>query len=261
VIIITILRTIFTAIVAIFATTIGGLGAIIAGLFGVEDRRGGIFDHTPRVWSRVILWAAGVKTVVHNPERMSGGEPRLYLSNHLSWFDIPALAGALPRYKFVAKAELFKVPVFGPAIRAIGMVPIERQNRKAAFEAYKVAAERVRAGNSVVVFPEGTRGESYAIRPFKKGPFVLAIAAGVPIVPVLLHGTHDVFPKGGWLVHKGQFDIHLLEPVPTAGLEYTDREELAEKVRSQIVDALLTIYGIESEPSRDVPDPQMAESE
>jgi 1-acyl-sn-glycerol-3-phosphate acyltransferase len=259
--IITILRTIFTAIVAFFATTVGGLGAIIAGLFGVEDRRGGIFDHTPRVWSRVILWAAGVKTVVHNPERMSGGEPRLYLSNHLSWFDIPALAGALPRYKFVAKAELFKVPVFGPAIKAIGMVPIERQNRKAAFEAYKVAAERVRGGSSVVVFPEGTRGDSYAIRPFKKGPFVLAIAAGVPIVPVLLHGTHDVFPKGGWLVRKGQFDIHLLEPVPTAGLEYTDREELAEKVRSQIVDALAAIYGIESEPSSSLRNPQMADSE
>ena len=154
-IVILILRTIFVAIVAALATTVGGVGAIIARLIGVEDRTGGIFDHTPRVWSRVILWAAGVKTVVHNPERMSGGEPRLYLSNHLSWFDIPALAGALPRYKFVAKAELIKIPVFGPAITAIGMVPIERQNRKAAFEAYKVAADKIRAGNSVVVFPEG----------------------------------------------------------------------------------------------------------
>lgn len=260
-IVILILRTIFVAIVAALATTVGGVGAIIARLIGVEDRTGGIFDHTPRVWSRVILWAAGVKTVVHNPERMSGGEPRLYLSNHLSWFDIPALAGALPRYKFVAKAELFKIPVFGPAITAIGMVPIERQNRKAAFEAYKVAADKIRAGNSVVVFPEGTRGDSYAIRPFKKGPFVLAIAAGVPIVPVLLHGTHDVFPKGGWLVRPGQFDIHLLEPVPTAGLDYSEREGLAEKVRSQIVDALASIYGIESEPTRRTREPEMADSE
>ncbi|HVD60277.1 MAG TPA: lysophospholipid acyltransferase family protein, partial [Gemmatimonadaceae bacterium] len=249
-IIFTIIRTIITAIVAVLATTVGGLSAIIAGLFGVEDRAGGIFDHTPRVWSRVILWAAGIKTVVHNPERMAGTEPRVYLSNHLSWFDIPALAGALPRYKFVAKAELFKIPVFGPAIKAIGMVPMERQNRKAAFEAYKVAADKIRSGSSVVVFPEGTRGQSYAIRPFKKGPFVLAIAAGVPIVPVLLHGTYDVLPKGGWLVRSGQFDIHLLEPVPTAGLDYSAREELAEKVRSQIVEALASIYGIESEPTR-----------
>jgi 1-acyl-sn-glycerol-3-phosphate acyltransferase len=258
-IIIYVLRTIFTAIVAALATTIGGIGAVIAALFGVEDRKGGIFDHTPRVWSRVILWAAGVPTVVHNPERMAGGEPRLYLSNHLSWFDIPALAGALPRYKFVAKAELFKIPVFGQAITAIGMVPIERQNRKAAFAAYRVAAEKIRAGNSCVVFPEGTRGDSYAIRPFKKGPFVLAIAAGVPIVPVLLHGTHDVFAKGTWLVRPGQFDIHLLEPVQTAGLEYSDREELAETVRSRIVDALASIYGIESESTRG--QPEMADSD
>jgi 1-acyl-sn-glycerol-3-phosphate acyltransferase len=261
VIIFTIIRTIITAIVAVLATTVGGLSAIIAGLFGVEDRAGGIFDHTPRVWSRVILWAAGIKTVVHNPERMAGTEPRVYLSNHLSWFDIPALAGALPRYKFVAKAELFKIPVFGPAIKAIGMVPMERQNRKAAFEAYKVAADKIRSGSSVVVFPEGTRGQSYAIRPFKKGPFVLAIAAGVPIVPVLLHGTYDVLPKGGWLVRSGQFDIHLLEPVPTAGLDYSAREELAEKVRSQIVEALASIYGIESEPTRSLAQPQMADSE
>jgi len=258
-ILIVVVRTIFTAIVAALATTIGGLGAIIAGLFRVEDRPGGIFDNTPRVWSRVILWAAGVRTVVHNPERMAGGEPRLYLCNHLSWFDIPALAGALPRYKFVAKAELFKIPVFGPAIRAIGMVPIERQNRKAAFAAYRVAAEKIRAGNSCVVFPEGTRGDDYPIRPFKKGPFVLAIAAGVPIVPVLLHGTHDVFAKGTMLVRPGQFDIHLLEPVPTAGLDYSDREELAETFRSQIVDALASIYGIQSDSTRG--QPQMADSE
>jgi 1-acyl-sn-glycerol-3-phosphate acyltransferase len=253
------LRTIFTAIVAAVATTVGWVGTVTAALLGVKDREGGIFDHTPRVWSRVILWAAGVPTVVHNPERMAGGEPRLYLSNHLSWFDIPALAGALPRYKFVAKAELFKIPVFGPAIRAIGMVPIERQNRKAAFSAYRVAAEKIRAGNSCVVFPEGTRGDDYRIRPFKKGPFVLAIAAGVPIIPVLLHGTHDVFAKGTWLVRPGQFDIHLLEPVPTAGLEYSDREELAETVRSRIVDALASIYGIESESTRG--QPQMADSD
>jgi 1-acyl-sn-glycerol-3-phosphate acyltransferase len=260
-IVLIVLRTIFTAIVAFFATMIGGLSAIIAGLFGVEDRRGGIFDNTPRIWSRVILWAAGVKTIVHNPERMAGGEPRLYLSNHLSWFDIPALAGVFPRYKFVAKEELFKIPVFGPAIRAIGMVPIERQNRKAAFAAYRVAAERIRDGSSVVVFPEGTRGYEYPIRPFKKGPFVLAIAAGVPIVPVLLHGTRDVFQKGTFLVRPGQFDIHLLEPIPTAGLDYSDRDELAERARSEIVEALASIYGIESEPTRAQPEPQMADSE
>lgn len=253
------IRTIFAAIVCILATTIGATGAVIARLFGVEDKLGGIFDHTPRVWSRITLWASGVRVVVHNPERMSGGEPRIYMSNHLSWFDVPTLAGVLPRYKFVAKAELFKVPVFGQAIRAIGMVPLDRQNRKAAFAAYDIAVEKIREGNSVVVFPEGMRGYDYPIRPFKKGPFVLAIAAGVPIVPVLVHGTHEVFAKGTLLVRSGQVDVHLLEPVATAGLDYSAREELAETVRSRLVDALESIYGIKSAPTRG--QLQMAESD
>jgi 1-acyl-sn-glycerol-3-phosphate acyltransferase len=245
-----VIRTIFAAIVCMLATTIGGIGAMVAALFGVEDRTGSIFDHTPRVWSRITLWASGVRVVVHNPERMAGGEPHIYMSNHLSWFDIPTLAGVLPRYKFVAKAELFKVPVFGPAIRAIGMVPLDRQNRKAAFAAYDVAVSKIREGNSIVVFPEGSRGYDYPIRPFKKGPFVLAIAAGVPIVPVLVHGTHDVFAKGTLLVRSGQVDVHLLESVATAGLDYPAREELAETVRSRMVEALESIYGIKSAPSR-----------
>ena len=254
-----VLRTIFAVIVGVLATTFGGLTAMIAGLLGVKDRRGGVFDNTPRIWSRVVLWAAGTSVMVHNPERMAGGEPRLYLANHLSWLDIPALASFLPRYKFVAKSELFKIPIFGPAIRAIGMVPIERQNRKAAFAAYRVATERIQAGSSVVVFPEGSRGDAYPIRPFKKGPFVLAIAAGVPIVPVLLYGTKDVFGKGQVILRPGQLHVHLLEPVPTAGLEYSDREELAETVRQKIVDALASNYGIESEPTRRLP--AMADTE
>src|SRR5260221_9751380 len=229
-IVLRLVRTIFAAIVGVIATTVGGVGAVIARLIGVEDREGGIFDNTPRYWSRVVLWGAGTSVTVHNPERMAGGEPRLYLSNHLSWLDIPALAGVLPRYKFVAKSELFKVPVFGPAIRAIGMVPIERQNRKAAFEAYRVAAEKIQAGNSVVVFPEGSRVDSYPIRAFKKGPFVLAIAAGVPIVPVLLHGTRDVLGKGNWILQPGPDEVHLLEPIPTARVYIIDSEKLAQTV-------------------------------
>lgn len=229
----------------IFTTTLG-LAAIIAGLLRVKDRPNGIFDFVPRKWSRIMLWAAGVKVTVHGAEQLIEGEPHIFVSNHLSWFDIPALAGYLPRYKFVAKAELFKVPVFGPAIRAVGMVPIERENRKAAFESYKVAAEKIQEGNSVVVYPEGTRGNGYPLRSFKKGPFVLAIAAGVPIVPVLLHGTLEVFGKTSKSVRPGPVDIHLLEPIPTAGLTYDDREKLANDVRDSMAAALEREYGIRS---------------
>src|SRR5688500_20228073 len=97
-IVLAVIRTIFAATIGLLATTIGGLSAIVAGMFGVDDREGGIFDHTPRVWSRIILWAAGITGEVHDPERMAGGAPASYMSNHLSWFEIPALASRRPRY-------------------------------------------------------------------------------------------------------------------------------------------------------------------
>jgi 1-acyl-sn-glycerol-3-phosphate acyltransferase len=155
----------------------------------------------------------------------------------------------LPRYKFVAKAELFKVPIFGRAMRAAGMIEIQRENRKAAFGAYEVAADRIKQGNSVIVFPEGTRGHSYPLRPFKKGPFVLAIAAGVPIVPVIVHGTIEALRKGSFRVYPGVIDIHLLEPVSTTGVDYDHREALMQTVRTRMADAMREFYGVEPLPS------------
>src|SRR6476469_4025036 len=175
------LRTIVVVIATIIYTIVLGLLAIGAALVNYRDRPGGIYDFVPRVWSKLILATAGVKVHVHNLERARSGAPRIFVSNHVSWFDVTTLASFLPWPKFVAKAELFKVPVFGWAIRSVGMVQLQRDNRTAAFESYKFAAAQIGKGTSVVVFPEGTRGLDYTIRPFKKGPFVLAVAAGVPI--------------------------------------------------------------------------------
>jgi 1-acyl-sn-glycerol-3-phosphate acyltransferase len=105
----------------------------------------------------------------------------------------------------------------------------------------------------VVVYAEGTRGDDYPLRAFKKGPFVLAIDAGAPIVPVLIHGTREVIRRGSMLVHPGKVDVHLLEPVSVEGYDYDGRDELAEKVRSRIAEALATHYGIESPPQRGAP--------
>jgi 1-acyl-sn-glycerol-3-phosphate acyltransferase len=130
------------------------------------------------------------------------------------------------------------------------MIEIQRENRKAAFGAYEVAAERIKGGKSVVVFPEGTRGTTYPLRPFKKGPFVLAIAAGVPIVPIILHGTIEVMPRGTLWVHPGTIDIHLLEPVITTSVDYDHREELMNTVRTRMADAMRDLYGIEALPAK-----------
>jgi 1-acyl-sn-glycerol-3-phosphate acyltransferase len=175
-----------------------------------------------------------VKVRIHGLDRLVPNGTFIFICNHVSLFDILALVGWLPRNNFVAKAELFKIPVFGLGMRILGTVPMERENQKAAFGAYDVAAARVRDGSSIVVFPEGTRGTAYPIRRFKKGPFVLAIKAGVPIVPVVVYGTIGILPKGRLLMHPGVIDVYVLDPVPTAGLTYDDRDTLTRTVHDRM---------------------------
>jgi 1-acyl-sn-glycerol-3-phosphate acyltransferase len=242
-------RTALLLLAALIATPILGAIVIGAALLRVRDRPGGVYDKIPRWWSQCMLAAAGVKVRVHGWENVRDGKPVVFAANHVSWFDVPALASVLPRYKFVAKAELFKVPVFGGGIRAAGMIEIQRDNRKAAFGAYELAAQSIRSGNSVVVFPEGTRGRAYPLRPFKKGPFVLAITAQVPIVPVIIHGTIEVLRRDSFRVHPGTVDVHLLEPVPTAGVDYEHREPVMAAVRARMAGAMQQLYGVEPLPT------------
>ena len=149
------------------------------------------------------------------------------------------------RPKFIAKAELGRIPLFGRASRACGMIFIDRDNRKAAFAGYETAARRIRGGASIVVFPEGTRGHQYALRPFKKGPFVLAVASGAPIVPTVLHGTREVFGRGTMWVRSGEVHVHFLEPISTEGLTYDDRDQLSRQASQQMSEALQREYGVQ----------------
>jgi len=228
------LRTIATMLVIGVLTVVFATLLILAALVGVPNRRGSIYDVLPRAWARWTLWAGGVKVRLHGLDSLPPDGTFIFICNHVSLFDILALVARLPRNNFVAKAELFKIPVFGAGLRVLGTVPMERTNQKAAFGAYDVAADRIKSGSSVVVFPEGTRGTDYSIRRFKKGPFVLAIKAGVPIVPVVIYGTIGILPKGKLLMRPGPIDVYLLDQVPTAGLAYDDRDALAHDVHDRM---------------------------
>lgn len=243
------MRTLLVFLTLIIMTPVFGLMVIISALLGVKDREGSIYDNAPRWWARCLVWAAGIKVRLHNAERIQSGAPRIYVSNHISWFDVLTLAAVLPRYKFVGKAELFKIPLFGRAAHAAGMIAIERENRKSAFESYRVAAERIRAGASVVVFPEGTRGRDYSLRQFKKGPFVLAVAAGVPIIPTIVHGTIEIMRRDSFYVRSGDVDIYFLEPIDASGLTYEDRNRLARAAWDRMAGALDELYSIKSSDS------------
>lgn len=240
------MRTIIVFLTLLIMTPVFGMMVIIGAVFGAEDREGSIYDKVPRWWAALALRVAGVRVRLHNVERMQTGEPRIFVSNHVSWFDVWVLAAVLPRCKFVGKAELFRIPIFGRAARTAGMIAIERENRKSAFESYRVAADRIHAGASVAVFPEGTRGRTYVLRPFKKGPFVLAVAAGVPIVPTILHGTLEVMSRDSFRVRPGVVDIHFLEPIDAEGLTYEDRNRLSRAAWAQMAAAMRELYGVES---------------
>ena len=230
-----ILRTLWYYLVLLVSSVIHASGAIIAGLFRVRHRPGGVYDWAGNDWGRQVLWAAGTPLRVHGLERVPAGVPVVYASNHSSMFDIWALFASLPgSVRFVAKAEIGRVPFIGPAMVRAGHILIERDVRKKAFEAYDRAAEQIRRGFSAIVFPEGTRSRNGDLLPFKNAPFALAIAAQVPIVPLYVHNTFEILPKGAWLLRPRPIDIFIGEPIPTAGLTARDRETLRDRVRAAI---------------------------
>ena len=230
-------RTLWYYLVLFFTTILHASAAIIAGLFRVKNRPGGVYDWSNTDWARDILSAAGTPVVASGLEHIPRDQPVIYASNHSSMFDIWALFATLPgSVRFVAKRELFRIPVLGRAMLAVGHVPIDRTARKRAFEAYDEAARMIRGGGtSVVVFPEGTRSRTGELLPFKNAPFGLAIAAQVPIVPVYVHHTFEILPKGAWRLRPRPIRLVVGQTIPTAGRRPEDREQLRDEVRAAMV--------------------------
>src|SRR5204862_2744753 len=151
-------------------------------------------------------------------------------------FDIWALAATRPgSVRFVAKHELGRIPLLGRAMITAGHIMIDRANPARALEAYRQAAAVIGSGISAVVFPEGTRSRTGELLPFKNAPFGLAIAAGVPVVPVYVHNSFQILPKGGVRLHPRPIRILVGEPIPTAGLSLDDRQRLAERTRAALL--------------------------
>ncbi len=241
------IRAIYATLVLLVSTFTFGSWVLLAALCRVKDRVGSPYDIAPRVWGRAILRASNVRLVQHNPERKLA-DRHIFAVNHVANFDVLAVAASLRWIKFVAKSELFRIPLFGKAMLAAGMIPIERANRKAAFGSYSVATKRIEAGASVAVYPEGTRGNAYPLRPFKKGPFVLAIQAQAPIIPVVVYGQLEVQSKGSIRITPGTIHLHYLPAIESVGMNYDDRDKLARLTYESMAACLKQEYGVESPP-------------
>jgi 1-acyl-sn-glycerol-3-phosphate acyltransferase len=188
-----------------------------------------------RLWSRWMLRAVGARMEYEGLEHMRARTPCVFMANHQSNVDIWALVGILPTpTRFVAKQSLFRVPVMGWAMAAGGFVPIDRGNRSRAIRSLAVAAERIRAGRSVVLFPEGTRTRSGQLQPFKKGPFHLALQAGVPVIPVAIAGSYRVLPPGTLKISPGPVRVRFHPPIEIEGFLPDDHDGLLEQVHEQI---------------------------
>lgn len=230
------MRTLWFYFVLVASTVYHATVGIAAGLLGVRHRPGGVYDWSGTDWARDVLRAAGTPVEAEGLEQIPPGQPVLYASNHSSMFDIWALFATLPgSVRFVAKQELFRIPFLGGAMRAAGHVAIDRAHKTRAFEAYDDAARTIKRGLSAVVFPEGTRSRTGELLPFKNAPFALAIAAQVPLIPVYVHHTFDILPKGRFRLRPRPIRLLVGAPIPTVGLVAGDREALRERARAAML--------------------------
>lgn len=200
----------------------------------------GRFLHTyAKLWGRVGLILGGVKCELSGAGNIPAGTPVIFMGNHQGNFDILALFASLPgQFRWLAKKELFDIPLFGYAMARAGYISIDRSNPRQALKSIKGAAERIRNGASVVIFPEGTRTHDGALLPFKRGGFQLAAKAGAPIIPFAITGSMQVNPRNRLELHNGVIRIRFGAPISTEGADAGNPEGLMTTVRAAISELL-----------------------
>ena len=220
-----------------FLTLIIGLLVIALGPF---DRRGTRAYFLARLWTRAILKIGGVRLNVRGLEHLDPTHPYIVMANHRSYIDIPVLLEAFARFqlRLIAKKELVWVPVFGWALWASKHIIMDRSGRAQAMASLRRAKEKIAQGISVVIFPEGTRGRSSGILPFKRGGFVLAVMADVPIVPVTIVGSGAVLPRGEWRIRSGEIEVVVDEPIRMERYDLKSIGKLSTRVRSLMLSHL-----------------------
>lgn len=229
------IRSLYVLLWFIPLTIFFGILAIITSIF---DKSGNISHLCGRLWAKWILWASGVCVDIRGLENISPNQSYIFAANHQSWYDTLVLLGYLPiQFRFLAKKELFKIPIFGWAMHSVGYIPIDRSSPREALKSMKRAAVKVREGISIIIFPEGTRSIDGEVKLFRTGGFALAIQSGRPIIPVSINGGHKVLPRDSLKVRSGRIMIALCRPIDSSPYSIHQKGELMERVRNVVLES------------------------
>ena len=184
---------------------------------------------------RLGLKLVGVRVKVNGLEHLDPEQTYIFTPNHQSMIEVPLLVTYLGRNPaYLAKKEVFKFPIFGYGISLMGVVPVDRSNSVAAIESARLATKKLRAGKDYVVYPEGTRSPDGRMLAFKKGAFVMAIEAGVPIVPVSISGSSTIMPKGKVKIFPSTIHVTVHEPISVTGYSRANISELVARTEAKV---------------------------
>jgi 1-acyl-sn-glycerol-3-phosphate acyltransferase len=226
-----------------FANLLWYLETIVMGTISLLlwpiDRTGELQHACARWWCRMVALTIGARIRVHGVEHVQPGRSYVYMANHSSLIDTPALFAYLPyQFKIMAKRGLFYVPFMGWHLWSSGNFPIDRGDARKTAKSLRHVVDALKQGRSLAVFPEGTRTPDGQLQEFKTGAFKLAVRAGVPIVPVAIRGTFALLPKTTLAPRPGRVDVFIGEPIDTTGVSDKDLSPLIERTRVAIQAAL-----------------------
>ena len=189
-----------------------------------------------KMWARWVIWSTGIQYEIDGLDNLNLDKQYIFMSNHESALDIVLGVAAIPsNIVFLAKKELFRVPVFGWAMEAAGMIKIDRQNPEIARKSVSEAVETLMHSSfSTLIYPEGTRSNGEELLPFKKGGFILAIRTQLPVVPITILGAGNVLPKGTLAIKKSHIKMIIDNPIPTLEMDINDKDQLLQDCRNII---------------------------
>jgi 1-acyl-sn-glycerol-3-phosphate acyltransferase len=222
-----VIRGLWVSFIAVLYTVIDGVPIVWRG-YRRSKKAKCTCRENPRHWARQVARAANMEVTLEGAEHLSDERAAVLVSNHESWMDVIALLGYLPvDVRFVIKKELEKVPLFGACFKTCGHISVDRRDRQSAIESLQQAGKLMREQHpTVIMFAEGTRSPTGELQPFKKGPFVLALETGVPIVPAAIVGSREVMGKHSLRVRPGPVRVRVGSPISVEGLTVEDRDAL-----------------------------------